>query len=100
MRGEGGEGEPQRYAAVKSFLITLAYDLTAVDVLDCNAYDLSFTRDNISFELDFKPSFINDSHNYYVDVDFQVHHPPPSSHRLSNILKSHPISPNTSYQLK
>lgn len=58
--------------AAKPFLITAAYDLIAGVVLltgDCKAhcrFVSLHTQDNISFELGFKPSFINDGHNYSI----------------------------------
>lgn len=53
-------------AVIKSFLITVAYDLMLLSMY------LTATRSRFVvypkiiflFELDFKPSFINDSHNY------------------------------------
>lgn len=56
----------------KSFLITAAYNLSAIvemNALRCDDGELCRYQDNISFELDFKPSFINDSHNYSADAD-------------------------------
>lgn len=66
----------ERFAVIKAakpFLITAAYDLSLL-VWSCAEqywlhWALSFrryTQHNISFELDFKPSFINDSHNYFI----------------------------------
>lgn len=96
----------------KSFLITAAYNLTLpslgndalLDLTRCDAGELCRYQDNISFELDFKPSFINDSHNYFAaDADF-ANSTYTNIHRASEwiALKSQILS-NTariSYQLK